>query len=52
MDASDQLDDPAGAGAAKPRHHRVGIGIVLQGVDQVHGPTLSHALCRTLKAQA
>jgi hypothetical protein len=40
MDGLDQGHDPATAGASKLRHQRVGIIVILQGVDQVHAGTL------------
>jgi len=45
VDPGDQIDNPSGAGAAEARHQRVGVGVVLEGVDQVHDdPDIAAAL--------
>ncbi|MNY24199.1 hypothetical protein D3C86_1579000 [compost metagenome] len=45
VDGLDQRRDAPGAGAAKTRHQRVGVGVVLKGVDQFHDAVRSGGRC-------
>ena len=51
MDAGDQGDDAPGPRAAEARHERVGVVVVLEGVDQVHEWTLTRRDCIAVKRQ-